>query len=302
MRTKIKPARLNRGDTIGILAPCYALDRENITPALRCIEQQGFKIKLSDNAFSVSWGYSGSVEERVHDFHQMISDPEIKMLLFAGGEVCNQLLPYLDFDSIRSNPKIICSYSDSTTLLDAITNLTGLVTFYGGSLRQFFNLSEYNRVTFEMRLMSDSTEYIKNSDWRVIHPGRCKGVLTGGYLVNYADLIGTEYYREAPDGCLLFLEDHEMFNAPAAVDRWITTLIQHGVLERAVGLIFGNYSEDNTPLIDRILYRVGERFDIPVIRCDDFGHGANKALLPIGIEAALDTEKSSFEFLESGVL
>lgn len=298
----IKPKKLEYGDTIGIIAPSIAMKPDYIQNSVNKLSDLGFKIKLSEHIFSNANGYAGSIEERADDFNSMVSDDSVKMILFGGGEVCNEILPYIDYENIRRHPKIICSYSDSTTLLNAINYKSSLLTFYGASVRTFENLNDYNWQSFEKRFMSAEKEYVKSSPWKAIHAGECEGVLVGGYLVNYAALYGLEYYPEIPyDSSILFIEDHEMFSSPAVVSKWFSNLEHRNVFQRVRGLIFGHYSEEDNPLIDDILYRIGEKYDIPVIKCEDYGHGMNNSIIPIGISAKLDTEKDSFELLESGV-
>ena len=72
-------------------------------------------------------------------------------------------------------------------------------------------------------------------------------------------------------------------------------------MSKVIGLLFGHYSESVPDAVDEILYRTGRKYGIPVVRCEDFGHGLNNAILPIGIPARLDTEQDTFELLESGV-
>lgn len=298
----IKPQKLKIGDTIGIIAPSIAMKPEYIEKSVEQLSSLGFEIKLADNIFSDTNGYAGSIEERADDFNSLIADDNVKMLLFGGGEVCNEILPYIDYDNIRRHPKIICSYSDSTTLLNAINYKSGLVTFYGASVRTFENLTDYNRQSFEKRLMTDETKYVKSAPWKTIRAGKCEGVLVGGYLVNYAALYGLEYYPEIPyNSSILFIEDHEMFSTPAIVSKWFSNLEHRNVFKNVKGLIFGHYSASDNQLIDDILYRIGEKYDIPVVKCEDYGHGSNNSILPIGVSAKLDTEKDSFELLESCV-
>ena len=299
---RIFPPRLRPGDTVGMIAPCVVMTPDYVENAIRQLEALGFRVKLSEHFFSHAFGYAGSVAERAADFNAMIADDSVNMLLFGGGEVGNELLPCLDYDAVRRHPKIICSYSDSTTLLNAIHCETGLVTFYGASPRTFDPLTDYNWRSFENRFLKGCTEYAAASPWRTVCPGACEGVLTGGYLVNYATLYGLPWYPRAPhEKCLLFIEDHEMFSSPAVVAKYFANLAHRGALDRVVGLIFGHYSNKYFPEIDEILRRVGERFSIPVVRCEDFGHGDNNAVLPIGVKARLDADKGTFALLESGV-
>ena len=299
----IKPKMLQKGDTIGFIAPSYKPKREPIERSAENLRKLGYKVKFSKNLFSTTNDYAGSIEERAEDFNAMIADPEVKMVFFGGGEVGNEILPFIDYENIKKNPKILCSYSDSTTVLNAVNKQTGLVTFYGSSPRFFENEPiEYTLTNFEKRLCSTALDYVKNSEWRALTPGKAEGKLIGGYLINFACLLGLEWYEDLPDeDIILFIEDHEKFSNAAMISKWFTMLEHKGVFKRAKALIFGHYSLEEKPVIDDILTRIGKRYGIPVIRNEDFGHGANGAILPISVKARLNTEDMSFEFLESGV-
>ena len=306
MRDIIKPKKLNIGDTIGVLAPSYTMIPERTEYSIKTLENMGFKIKQSKNLYSAAYGYSGTVEERAEDFNTMFADQTVKMLLFGGGEVCNEILPYIDYELVKKNPKIVCSYSDSTTILDALYAKTGLVTFYGASLRTFENITKYNLNTFKSRLMSFDKTYEKSGDWRIIRGGKCSGKLIGGYLINFAVMQNSKYFEidktDKNEKYILFIEDHEKFSTPAIVSKYFSHIEQSGLFECVTGLIFGHYSDDDQPLIDEILSRLGKKYEIPVIRNEDFGHGVNNAILPIGISAVLDTDNQTLNFLESGVI
>ena len=299
----IKPEMLRKGDKIAFIAPSYKPKRDPAMRAAENLRKLGYEVIFSKNYFSTANEYAGSIEERAEDFNAMIADPEVKMIYFGGGEVGNEILPFIDYENIKKNPKILCSYSDSTTVLNAVNKQTGLVTFYGSSPRFFENEpSEYTLTNFEKRLCSTDLDYVKNSEWRVLTPGKAEGILIGGYLINFAALIGLEWYESLPDeDIILFIEDHEKFSTPAMISKWFTMLEHKGVFKRAKALIFGHYSVEEKPVIDDILTRIGKRYNIPVIRNEDFGHGANGAILPISVRAKLDTEDLSFELLESGV-
>lgn len=299
----IKPKMLRKGDTIGFIAPSYKPKRDPIERSAENLRKLGYKVKFSKNLFSTANDYAGSIEERAEDFNTMIADPEVKMVFFGGGEVGNEILPFIDYENIKKNPKILCSYSDSTTVLNAVNKQTGLVTFYGSSPRFFENEPiAYTLTNFEKRLCSTDLDYVKNSEWRVLTPGKAEGRLIGGYLINFACLLGLEWYEDLPDeDIILFIEDHEKFSNAAMISKWFTMLEHKGVFKRAKALIFGHYSLEEKPVIDDILTRIGKRYSIPVIRNEDFGHGANGAILPISVKARLDTDDMSFELLESGV-
>lgn len=303
MNKLIKPAKLAFGDTIGMIAPSYVVNPEKIELAAQNLRQLGFRVKFSDNLFSNTDGYGGSVGERTDDFNAMIADPQVKALFFGGGEICNEILPHVDYDNIRRNPKIICSYSDSTTILEAVFFRSSLVTFYGASPRVFENPTTYNIDSFTSRLMTADTTYKANSIWRALTPGGAEGRLIGGYLVNFAAMLGGRYFGiDRNEKYILFIEDHEKFSKPAVVSKWFSHIEQSGLFKNVTGLIFGHYSTEDRPLIDEILTRIGNRYSIPVVRCEDFGHGDNAAVLPVGIRCELPGGNNPVVLLESGVV
>lgn len=302
MSNLIKPKKLSYGDTIGLVSPCYAVTEAAMLPRIKVLRELGFNVKCSKNLYSDTNTFSGSVEERASDFNDMLSDPEVDMIFFGGGEVSNEILPYIDYDLLRKNPKIVCSYSDGTTILNALNSSSGVVTFYGVSPKTFGNLSLYNWKSFESRLIEPNLVHKKSSEWRTVCSGACEGKLIGGYLENFAALQGLPYYSiDKSEKHILFIEDHEKFSPPAMVSKWFANLEQRGVFETVTGLIFGHFSTDEYPEIDAILLRIGEKYKIPVVRCEDFGHGRYQSVFPIGVRARLDTETNSFEFLEYGV-
>ena len=129
----IIPNRLNKGDVIGVVAPSNPIIGDNIEEIKRAkeiVEQDGFKVKFSKNLFSNTTGYSATAKEKAEDLNNMFADKEVKMIWCAkGGQNSNSTFEYLDYELIKNNPKIICGYSDITSLTNMITAKTGLVTF-----------------------------------------------------------------------------------------------------------------------------------------------------------------------------
>ena len=131
--TKILPSKLNIGDTIGVVAPSNPIIGDNIEELNRAkeiAEKSGFKVKYSKNLFSNTNGYCSTAKEKAEDINEMFADKNVKMIWCAkGGNNSNSTFEYLDYELIKQNPKIICGYSDITSLTNIITEKTGLVTF-----------------------------------------------------------------------------------------------------------------------------------------------------------------------------
>lgn len=259
------------------------------------IEKEGFRVVTSKNFYQKTWGYLASDAERGADLNQLAADGDVDYILFGGGEGSPEVLPYLDFECFRRNPKRICSYSDGTTILNAIWARTGLVTYYGQDPVCFVEPTAYNRHHFEGHILSDGMEaHEKNSLWRTLAPGRGEGVLCGGYLLNFCLLLGTKYFPVSLDEPhILFLEDHEMFGGEDHVSALLGYLEQSDFMRSVTGLVFGNYSDKPCPDLYARLRLLGRRQGIPVVYCDDFGHGENHAILPIGREAVLDADRQT---------
>lgn len=299
----LRPARLQKGNTIGLIAPAADATPEWIAPAVAGLEGEGFRVKFGANLFSHTEGYGGSIRERADDFNAMVADEEVGMILFGGGEIANEILPYIDYEAIRRHPKIISSYSDGTSILDAVQYMTGLVTFYGASPRTFASLTDYNRASFTDRLIRPTKRHLSAEPWKTIRGGSACGRLTGGYLVNYAAMQGLPWYSPKRDEpTVLFLEDHERYSSLSVVSKWFSMLEQRGGFENVTGLLFGHYAGHPEPGLDRILARIGDTYGIPVAKCEDFGHGENNAVIPIGIRAELNADAGTLTYLEDGVL
>lgn len=223
----------------------------------------------------------------------MIADPEVELILFGGGEGANELLPYIDFENIKRHPKRIVSYSDGTFLLNPIWARTGLETYYGQAPHNFLDMTGYDEKHFFEHMVYDCMrEHVANSEWKVQTHGRAEGILIGGYARNFAMILGSKYMPvDYAQKYILFVEDHESFGGVDYVSAMLTHIEQDPFMDCVTGVIFGNYSgNENWQLLWR-LQRLGEERQIPVVYCDDFGHGWNHAIMPIGRKASLDTER-----------
>ena len=167
---KTIPGKLCEGDEIRVISPATSL--AVITPetrqiALTNLEKMNFKITFGENAEECDMFSSSSIESRIEDLHNAFRDPGVKGILTTlGGNNCNQLLRFLDYDIIASNPKVFCGYSDITAIATAIYSKTGLVT-YSGPHFSTFGMSkglEYTTASFEKCLLNENPFTLHPSD------------------------------------------------------------------------------------------------------------------------------------------
>ena len=293
---------LRPGDLIGLASPSWLATEESIAPAAAALQALGYRVRLAPQIFAHGWDYAAAPEERAESFNALIRDPEVRLVFFGGGEGADDIVPLLDYEAAGRDPKLYLSYSDGTSILNAIRVKTGLVTLYGQTPgRMPENVAgrptDYNLRQFTAFTASRPERHTAAASWRTLVPGCAAGTLAGGYLANTIFAAATGLLApEDPGDLILFVEDNQMFNGIEALSAHIGRLEQCGIMPRVKGLLFGHYSAPvNEQLLAR-LTRLGEKWGIPVAYCDDFGHGENSAILPIGIRAALDTEKCTLEY------
>jgi muramoyltetrapeptide carboxypeptidase len=128
--------------------------------------------------------------------------------------------------------------------------------------------------------------------------GICEGLLIGGYTTSMAFLVGNQYFSyDKSKKYILFLENYEKYNSPADISTHLAYIEQNDIIKNITGLLFGHYSENEYPVLEECLKRFGERNKIPVMMCDDFGHGINHGIIPIGQNARMNTENKVLEYI-----
>lgn len=286
---------LKQGDAIGIISPSGVAEPELYEKYVFGLEALGFKVKLGKNIYKDTYHYTASAQERSDDFNEMIYDDAVKMVFFDGGCGSVELIPYIDYEQIRKMPKLIASYSDGTSILNAIYTQTGVTTYYGSTPWLFDHLSEYDKQQFVSHFVEGNVKnYVANSPWHAIIPGKCQGRLIGGFLLNFALGLGNPYFVYSMENdYILFIET---FQSEQDVNMLLSCISQSTLMNKITGLLFGHYTDEISLPLFEILKRFGDKHHIPVAYCDDFGHGVNHAILPIGSEAFMDTERKTLMF------
>lgn len=313
----VKPRRLSKGDTIGVITPGSYISDKGLEKGVRNLEGLGLEVKLGKNVRAQRGFNAGTDQQRLDDLHTMFEDESVAGIWCArGGYGTTRLLPYIDYDLIAKNPKIFIGYSDITALLQAFYVETGLVGFHAAVAS-----SEFTRYTkrYLKRILFDDkreTEFEpsrsnrrkgrRNPAYnnRAITNGRARGRLVGGNLSLLAALAGTPWALDVRNR-LVFMED--IGEKPYRIDRMLTQLRQASNLERANAIALGVFEDceagkDDLSLTleETINDRIGD-LNIPSAYGLSFGHIDDQIVLPIGIEAELDADTQTLRLLESAV-
>ena len=232
------PSKLKIGDTIGVIAPSNPIIGDNIEEmekAKKIVEKAGYKVKFSKNIFSNINGYSNSAKEKAEDINSMFKDKDIKMIWCAkGGENSNTTFEYLDFETIKNNPKIICGYSDITSLTNIISERAGFVTFNSTNFKTI--ATDETNYSFEQALKRFSGESIEleNPDgkqYKTIRSGKAKGRLIGGNVTLTRGLVAGKYNINF-ENKILFLEELGFETGPALLSNHLYYMKQNGVFDK----------------------------------------------------------------------
>lgn len=312
----IKPARLKAGDTVALVAPSGAIaTRFEIMLVKECMEALGFRVKLGRHVFD-RYGYlGGKDEDRASDLMAQFADQEVAgIIAIRGGWGCARILPYLDFEIIKKNPKVLIGYSDITALLLAVYARTGLVTFHGPiglDPWNSFTVNYFRRLIMEaeapvLENPVEKGDYLVPRENRVqtITPGQATGVLIGGNLSVISTLLGTAYVPSWQEA-ILFVEDinEEIYR----IDRMLTHLRLAGVFHQIRGFIFGRCTDCNpgqgygSLTLEQVLDDHIKPLGIPAWYGSMIGHIPLKFTVPLGVKARIDAAKGTIELLEPAV-
>ena len=299
---QIKPKSLHRGDTLGIVCPSRWVPEENLRLIQKIYEKHGYRIKYGKSPFLRYNQFAGTPEERAKDISDMFADPEIDGIICArGGYGANRVIPLLDYDVIKQNPKIFMGYSDITALLYSIYQQTGLITFHGPMFVTYKKgFIPYNWECWESVVSGKSKMEITNPPNlkpNILTSGFASGPLMGGNLTLIVNRLGTSDQIDF-DGSILFLEDIDEYLY--AYDRYLVHLRQSGTVEKIKGLIIGeliDMKDDEIPFgktPDEIILDVFGDLDIPIVTNVACGHGQYQMTLPVSHPVTLNVSSDSF--------
>lgn len=305
----IIPNKLKIGDTIGVVAPSNPIIGDNIQElekAREIVEKSGFKVRFSKNIYSNTNGYSSTAKEKAEDINEMFKSNDIKMIWCAkGGNNSNTVFDLLDYESIKQNPKIICGYSDITSITNIITAKTGLVTFSGTNFKTIAtDETDYSYKEAIKRFVEGSLEIGEDNDeeYQTIQEGQAEGELIGGNLNCLHSLVSGRYKANFTDK-ILFIEDLGIESNPAMENHFLSYMKQNGIFEQIKGIWIGNYQhESNITLEQIVLDTLGNKYKKPIIKSNNFGHTETKTVIPIGTKAKIDTSQiKKIELIEKCV-
>lgn len=304
----IKPPRLKRGDTIGIVAPASSFDADNFKKGIKQLRKLGFKVKYERTIFHKCWSLPGHNKQRAKQINRMFADREVKAILCAkAGYGSAEILPYLDDKIIKENPRIFVGYSDITILLLYMQYVGNMAVFHGPVVsNEIFEGMNSLTLDYFLRVICKPAPLgnIEFSRMHCLRPGEARGILVGGNISLIIEAMGTPYEINTK-GRILFLEDiAEDFGA---LGDYFLKMEKAGKFKEVKGIIFGRMVNCFTAehKMSDLIHEIFTGLDVPILSGFPSGHiksrGDLNITLPLGVEVNMDASALSVEVAEAAV-
>ncbi|MBU4184597.1 MAG: LD-carboxypeptidase, partial [Proteobacteria bacterium] len=262
------------------------------------LESMGFYVSVLDDIFDRNGYLAGPDVHRANLLNKLFADSSIKAIICArGGYGSIRILPLLDYNIIRNNPKIFVGFSDVSAILSAIYTKCGLVTFHGPMVTTIADASQKTKESMLSTFFSDIKLKITIKKGITLRHGSASGIVSGGNLATLCHLVGTPFEPSFKDH-ILFLEDRG--EATYKIDRMLTQMKMAGCFDGIAGLVLGFFEDCGK--IGELFSVVDDIFkddDIPILAGFEAGHGRNNITIPFGITATLDSDRNLLSFHEA---
>lgn len=319
------PSKLKAGDEVRIVAPSRGIkiiSKEVREIAIKRFNDLGLRVSFAKNTVDENWDMFGSslVEKRVEDIMEAFKDKNVKAIFtIIGGFNSNQLLPYLDYEVIKANPKIFCGFSDITALLDGIYAQTGMVTYCGPHLSSLGMLKgcEYTLENMKKMLLGDGENevkpsvewsddlwfldqehrnFMKNEGYWEIHSGQAEGVLLGGNLGTFNLLLGSKYRPAFKEDTILFIENTEGSDICEFMRNLVAITYQDD-FDKVRAIVIGRFQKGSKVTREQLEYALSSieaLDDLPILANVDFGHSTPLLTMPVGGRAKVNNDRLWF--------
>lgn len=305
----VKPPALRPGDTIGIVAPASNVNQAELESGCEALRRAGYRPFYFDSILERDLYFAGSAQRRARELEEMFERDDIRAIVCArGGYGANYLLKDLDLARIAANPKIFVGYSDITSLLTYITDVSGLVTFHGPmAAKDWAHEDGVNFSAWQSALTAATPwEVPLNDKVTALVEGEAEGILYGGCLSILIASLGTPYAIHT-EGTILFVED--VAAKPYQIDRMLMQLKLAGQLDSVRGIVFGEMLDcvqtaNQGYTLQEVITRIVGDLKVPVAYGVRSGHvSSGNITLPFGVRAKLSVQQDriNLAILESSV-
>lgn len=277
---------LNLGDKVGIISCSDGIKIEKKDALYKVKSQlEEFKLNviLSKTIFRSNNEFSATGEERAQELMNLFRDKSIKAIFdMSGGDIANEILPFLDYKSIQKNDKPYFGISDLSVILNSLYSCSKIGSYHY-SIQNL--VRENSKIQKDMFLNSFfyGKDDIYNFKYRWLRKGKMQGIVIGGNIRCFLKLSGTNYLPD-PANKILLLES--LGGSVAAVISYMMQFKQMGYFKNLSGIILGEFTkiqkERKEEAVEKYILGLTKDLGIPIIRTESIGHSSNAICIKIG--------------------
>jgi muramoyltetrapeptide carboxypeptidase len=291
----LRPAPLVKGDAIGVVTPSYNPRPDLLRRGVKAIEKAGFPVILDEEIHQFRRFQQREDEIRAENLMGIWLDPRVKAVICGtGGYGAVRLLPYLDPEIFRRNPKSFVGYSDITALHLWLMKQAGLRCFHGPTIDDLYPGKDDPSLRSLLSTLTTSRPATKigREIARPVRPGQAHGRLTGGNLSLVQQTIGTPYEIDTRDA-ILFLEEAD--DPMSVADERLLHLRAAGLLKHVRGIVFGQLSLDRSEEdeFEDFLVDLVSDLNVPILMDFPAGHETPNLTLPFGTDVDLVADQDT---------
>ncbi|ERJ11720.1 S66 peptidase family protein [Haloplasma contractile] len=275
---------LTKGDHVGLISCSDGISLDNepiINELIDVLKNLGLSVFVAKTLYKRHGSFSGTGEDRADEVMSLFLNDTIKAIFdVSGGDSANQVLPHLDYETIKKNRKPFFGLSDLSVLLNAIYHRSSIPTYHY-QIRNLVKDKRDSQVEYFTNTFFKGGETKYKLEW--IRGNILKGTVVGGNLRCFLKLVGTNY---CPDfkGKVLFLES--LGGRDNRIASYLEQLKQIGALNQISGILLGTFSqmegESIKPTVDELVLNATRDLDIPIVKTRDLGHGTDAKCIEIG--------------------
>lgn len=287
----IKPKKLEKGDTISIIAPSGGVEsNENLLRATAYLKSLGYNVKWGKNVLKSNKYLAGTDNERLEDLHNAFKDKGINAIIaLRGGYGAIRLINKIDYNLIKQNPKIFAGYSDITGLSAMLLKHSGLITYSAPMINGDFGIKSKDKFTIDNFFKTvATTEKQEIKAQTILKEGKASGITFGGNLATLVSLCGLDFIPNQK--FIFFAED---LNEPVyKLDKMFTQLLNIEKFRKNIsGIVFGEFLDiDNDEWLNSLQKEIVQELKVPAISGLKITHAREKLTIPIGIESAISND------------
>lgn len=287
----IKPKKLEKGDTISIIAPSGGVESdENLLRATAYLKSLGYNVKWGKNVLKTNKYLAGTDNERLEDLHNAFKDKGINAIIaLRGGYGAIRLINKIDYNLIKQNPKIFAGYSDITGLSAMLLKHSGLITYSAPMINGDFGIKSKDKFTIDNFFKTvATTEKQEIKAQTILKEGKASGITFGGNLATLVSLCGLDFIPNQK--FIFFAED---LNEPVyKLDKMFTQLLNIEKFRKNIsGIVFGEFLDiDNDEWLNSLQKEIVQELKVPAISGLKITHAREKLTIPIGIESAISND------------